>query len=53
MASLERAAATPRFRFLIVLIPMACGLLGVVIANIPISVLGGLVPPPLLALVPV
>ena len=53
MASLERAAATPRFRFLIVLIPMACGLLGVVIANIPISVLGGLVPPPLLALVPI
>src|SRR5258708_21678523 len=53
MASLERTAAVPRFRFLIVLIPMLCGLLGVVIANIPISVLGGLVPPPLLALVPV
>jgi len=53
MASLERAAAVPRFRFLIVLIPMLCGLAGALIANIPISVLGGSVPAPLLALVPV
>ena len=53
MASLERAGAAPRFRFLVVLVPMLFGLLCVFIANIPISVLGGLVPPPLLALVPV
>jgi rod shape-determining protein MreD len=54
MASLERAGASaPRFRFLVALIPLACSLLGVLIANIPISLLGGLVPPPLLALVPV
>src|SRR5258708_25010091 len=53
MASLERAAVAPRFRFLIVLIPMLCGLAGALIANIPISVLGGSVPAPLLALVPV
>ena len=53
MASLERAAVPPRFRYLIALIPMLCGLAGVLIANIPISLLGGLVPPPLLALVPV
>jgi rod shape-determining protein MreD len=52
MASLERAA-TPRFRYLVALIPMACGLAGAIIANIPISVLGGAVPAPLLALVPV
>src|SRR5258706_4567039 len=53
MASLERAATVPRFRFLVALIPLLCGLLGALIANIPISILGGLVPAPLLALVPV
>ena len=52
MASLERAAP-PRFRFLVALIPALCGLLFVFIANIPVSLLGGLVPAPLLALVPV
>src|ERR1700679_3446240 len=35
------------------LIPFVCGLLGVIIANLPISFLGGLVPAPLLALIPV
>jgi rod shape-determining protein MreD len=53
MANLERAAIPPRFRYLVALIPALCGLLGVFIANIPISLLGGLVPAPLLALVPV
>ena len=53
MASLERASSVPRFRFLVALVPLLCGLLGVLIANIPISLLGGLVPAPLLALVPV
>ena len=53
MANLERAATATRFRFLVALIPMFCGLAGALIANIPISVLGGLVPAPLLALVPV
>lgn len=40
-------------RILAALLPLACGLLGALIANIPISVLGGVVPPPLLALIPV
>ena len=53
MASLERASSVPRFRFLVALVPLLCGMLGVFIANIPISLLGGLVPAPLLALVPV
>ena len=53
MASLERAGAAPRFRFLAVLTPLLCGLLCTFLTNIPVSVLGGLVPPPLLALVPV
>jgi rod shape-determining protein MreD len=53
MVGLERAGALPRFRFLVVLVPLLCGLFCVFPANIPISLLGGLVPPPLLALVPV
>ncbi|HEY0265388.1 MAG TPA: rod shape-determining protein MreD [Rhizomicrobium sp.] len=53
MATLERAGHQPRLKFLSALVPLACGLLGVFIANIPISLSGGAVPPPLLALVPV
>jgi rod shape-determining protein MreD len=53
MASLERAGTPTRFRFLIGLTPLFCGLVCTVLTNIPVSVLGGLVPPPLLALVPV
>src|SRR5262249_40293529 len=54
MARLERAAAPSGFvRYLVGAVPLLCGLVGVVIANIPISLLGGLVPAPLFALVPV
>jgi rod shape-determining protein MreD len=53
MASLERTTTPPRFRYLVAAVPALCGLLGALIANIPISLLGGLVPAPLLALVPV
>ncbi len=53
MANLERAAVPPRFRTLIATVPALCGLFGAVIANIPVSLLGGLVPAPLFALVPV
>jgi rod shape-determining protein MreD len=53
MASLERASVAPRLRFLVALVPLLSGLFCVFFANIPISLLGGLVPPPLLALVPV
>ncbi|MBW8707920.1 MAG: hypothetical protein JF627_01385 [Alphaproteobacteria bacterium] len=45
MASLERAGSTPRPGALVVLTPLLCGLTCVFIANIPISVLGGLVVP--------
>jgi rod shape-determining protein MreD len=34
-------------------LPFICGVIGVVIANVPISFLGGLVPSPLLAFMPV
>jgi rod shape-determining protein MreD len=53
MAGMERAGSAPRLRFLVILVPLLCGLVCVFIANIPVSVLGGLVPPPLLALVPI
>lgn len=35
------------------LVPFLCSVLAVGVANLPISILGGLVPPPLLALMPV
>src|SRR3982751_3937397 len=53
MATMERTGAQPRFRNFTGLVPLFMGLLLVLIANIPISLLGGLVPAPLLALVPV
>jgi hypothetical protein len=34
-------------------IPLACGIFGALIANMPISIFGGHLPPPLLALMPV
>lgn len=34
-------------------IPLLCSVLAVALANLPVSILGGLVPPPLLALMPV
>lgn len=39
--------------FLSALVPFLCSVLAVAFANLPISVLGGLVPPPMLALMPV
>lgn len=39
--------------FLAGLVPVTCGILGAVIANIPVSFTSGLLPPPLLALMPV
>ena len=35
------------------MVPFLCGVFAVAIANLPVSVLGGLIPPPLLALMPV
>jgi len=35
------------------ILPFACGVIGVVLANLPVSFTSGLLPPPLLALMPV
>ena len=53
MVSLERAGSANRFRSLTGLTPLFCGLCCTLLTNIPVSFLGGVVPPPLLALVPV
>lgn len=39
--------------FLAALVPFLCGVLGAIIANLPVSVTAGFLPPPLLALMPV
>src|SRR6185503_20125231 len=35
------------------LVPFVCGLLGVVFSNLPVTLFGGLVPPPLLGFIPI
>lgn len=52
MGTAERLYAPAFQRFAAALVPLLCGLLGVIIANIPISFVGGVVPPPLLGLIP-
>ena len=53
MGTTERLYAPLLQRLASALVPFLCGLAGVIIANIPISFVGGLVPPPLLALIPI
>lgn len=53
MASLERAGSQSRFRPLAGMVPLCTGLLFAVIANMPVSLLAGMLPAPLLALVPI
>jgi rod shape-determining protein MreD len=49
----ERTHNNVLLRLMTALVPLVCGFAGVAPANIPISFVGGLVPPPLLGLVPV
>jgi rod shape-determining protein MreD len=53
MGVTEKLYAPGSVRFLAALVPLFCGLALVFIANIPISFVGGVVPPPLLGLVPI
>lgn len=50
---MERAGSIMGGRVLSAIIPVGLALLGVMLGNFPISFLGGLVPPPLLVLMPV
>ena len=49
---MERADNIMGGRIFSSLVPGVLGILGVIIANFPVSILGGLVPPPLLAFMP-
>lgn len=49
---MERVSVIMGSRILASLIPVSLAILGVLIANLPVSFLGGIVPPPLLGLMP-
>ena len=49
---MERTGNIMGGRFLSSSVPVALGILAVIIANFPVSILGGLVPPPLLVFMP-
>ncbi len=53
MTLAERFAQMPVLRFFSALVPVTCGMLAVLLANLPVPLFGGLVPTPLLGLVPV
>ena len=50
---MDRVGSMMGGKILAAIIPVSLGILGVFIAGLPVSVLGGLVPPPLLALMPI
>lgn len=53
MGVTEKLYAPGLTRLFTALLPFLCGLTGVVLANIPISFVGGVVPPPLMGLIPI
>src|SRR5580704_2021911 len=53
MAAQDSARLMMGARLAAALVPFVCGLLGVVLSNLPITLFGGLVPSPLLGFIPV
>jgi rod shape-determining protein MreD len=53
MGAADRIGTLMAARVFAALVPFLCGLIGVALTNIPITLVGGLVPAPLLGLVPV
>ena len=53
MGTQERARLIMGAKVLSALLPVICGLLGVLLSNLPVTLFGGLVPPPLLGFIPV
>ena len=53
MAAAERAGSLMGTRLFTALVPLLCGLFAVLVANIPVTLVGGLVPAPLLGLIPI
>ena len=53
MAVTERSGSSMVGRYFSVVVPLFCGFLGVALSNIPFALAGGLVPAPLLGLIPI
>jgi len=53
MAAQDRARLMVGAKLLSALLPVTCGLLGVILSNLPVTLFGGLVPPPLLGFIPI
>src|SRR5471030_2963078 len=53
MGAADRAGSLMVARFFAGLAPLLCGLLAVILSNIPLTLMGGLVPAPLFGLVPI
>jgi rod shape-determining protein MreD len=53
MGAAERAGSLMGTRLLAALVPLFCGLLAVLVGNLPITLVGGLIPAPLLGLIPI
>jgi rod shape-determining protein MreD len=53
MAAQDRARLMTGARVLSALLPVTCGLLGVLVSILPVTLFGGLVPPPLLGFIPI
>jgi len=52
-SSATERGALMSWRFLSALVPVLCGFLAVLVSNLPLSLTNGLVPAPLLGLVPI
>jgi rod shape-determining protein MreD len=53
MSAQDRARLIMGAKVLSALLPVICGLLGVFLSNLPVTLFGGFVPPPLLGFIPV
>jgi rod shape-determining protein MreD len=53
MGGNERARLMVGAKVLSALLPVACGFIGVLLSNLPVALVGGLVPPPLLGFIPI
>src|SRR5690348_17885600 len=53
MGVTDRAGTLMAARIFAALVPVLCGFLAVVLSNVPLALVGGLVPAPLLGLVPI
>src|ERR1700760_3194551 len=53
MAAQDSARLLMGAKVIAALVPFVCGLLGVIFSNIPVTLFGGLVPPPLLGFIPI